>query len=105
VCVAVVDAKRFCDAPSAVLGSCSASNLILIDSDSTVGENLTPTFNTQMYHLGSRVRTGESSGSIHNCAGVPVVCEMNGSELIEELRVIKERSGSSTGNSHCSIGS
>jgi hypothetical protein len=47
------------------------------------------TFNAQLYYYGKRVRIGESSGSIHASAGIPVILEMNGSERIEQLEVVK----------------
>jgi hypothetical protein len=47
------------------------------------------TFNTQLYHYNDQVRLGESSGSLHASAGIPVIFEMNGSERLEELKVIK----------------
>jgi hypothetical protein len=82
--------------------------LILLDGET---ESLTPHFNTQLYHLDKSIRTGESSGSVHSSAGrclfrshsrfvrpclsvsstsgIPVILEMNGSEAIEGLSVIK----------------
>jgi hypothetical protein len=47
------------------------------------------TFNVQLYHYGERIRMGESSGSLHASAGIPVIFEMNGSERIENLKTIK----------------
>ena len=47
-----------------------------------------------MYYLNDKVRTGESSGSVHSSVGVPVILEMNGSEVIEDLKVIKVPYGS-----------
>jgi hypothetical protein len=47
------------------------------------------TFNVQLYHYGERIRIGESSGSLHASAGIPVIFEMNGSERIENLKTIK----------------
>ncbi len=47
------------------------------------------TFNIQMYYFGEKVRTGESSGSLHASVSIPVILEMNGSDMIEDLKVIR----------------
>lgn len=48
-----------------------------------------PHFNIQLYHLGGKKRLGESSGSLHRGVGIPVIFEANGTERLEDLRVIK----------------
>ena len=35
------------------------------------------------------MRLGESSGSLHASAGIPVIFEMNGSERLEDLKTVK----------------
>lgn len=47
------------------------------------------TFNVQLYHYGECIRMGESSGSLHASAGIPVIFEMNGSERLENLKIVK----------------
>jgi hypothetical protein len=47
------------------------------------------TFNVQLYHYRERIRMGESSGSLHASCGIPVIFEMNGSERLENLQVVK----------------
>lgn len=47
------------------------------------------TYNVQMYYIENRIRTGESSGTLHISSGIPVILEMNGADVIEDLRVIK----------------
>lgn len=47
------------------------------------------TFNVQLYHYGERIRMGESSGSLHASAGIPVIFEMNGSERLENLKTVQ----------------
>jgi hypothetical protein len=47
------------------------------------------TFNLQLYHLNGEVRRGESSGSLHRGVSIPVILEMNGAEVLEDLRVVK----------------
>lgn len=71
-----------------------AKNIILVAPKNSIPKNLGVTFNFQLYYLdlksGRRViRTGESSGSVHASSGVPVIIEMNASEKIEGLDVIK----------------
>ncbi|MEX0616270.1 MAG: hypothetical protein WD231_00490 [Candidatus Woykebacteria bacterium] len=67
----------------------SKKNVIFVDSDNVEPENFGLSFNVQMYYLNDSVRTGESSGSVHSSVGVPVILEMNGSEIIEDVKVIK----------------
>jgi len=64
-------------------------NVIYVESDNVEPESFGLSFNVQMYYLNNKVRTGESSGSVHSSVGVPVILEMNGSEVIEDLKVIK----------------
>ena len=64
-------------------------NIILVDDRNEEPLYFSVTFNIQMYYLGTAVRMGESSGSAHTSASIPVVLEMNGAESIEELKVIK----------------
>jgi len=64
-------------------------NVILIDSINDEPSYFSLTFNIQMYYLGNAVRMGEVSGSAHTAPSIPVILEMNGAEIIEELRVIK----------------
>jgi hypothetical protein len=56
------------DVKSYDLKKFSQEHVILVDTGSA--EFLTPHFNTQLYHLGHKIRTGESSGSAHACAGI-----------------------------------
>jgi hypothetical protein len=51
--------------------------------------DLTPILNVQLYHLNGRLRTGENSGSLHQYPSVPIVFEMNGGEVMEDLKVIR----------------
>ena len=67
----------------------TGGNVIFIDDQNQKPEDIDFTFNMQLYYYGDRVRTGESSGSLHAAAGIPVILEMNGSERIEQLNVIK----------------
>ena len=69
-------------------------NVIFVDSENIEPENFGLSFNVQIYYLNDKVRTGESSGSVHSSVGVPVILEMNGSEVIEDLKVIKVPYGS-----------
>ena len=81
---------RFEDAHSFTLSNASPSEpVVLVDDQDAQPEDLVITFNTQLYFYGERVRTGESSGSLHMGVSIPVILEMNGSEDIEELQVIK----------------
>ena len=81
---------RFEDAHTFDTAAVSSSEpVILVDNQDTQPEDATITFNTQLYFYGERVRTGESSGSLHMNVSIPVILEMNGSEKIEELEVIK----------------
>lgn len=64
-------------------------NVILFDSRDTMSEKIGLTYNVQLYYLNNKIRTGESSGSLHSSVSIPVILEMNGSEVIEDLRVIK----------------
>jgi hypothetical protein len=66
----------------------AASNTIFIYAGNAL-PRFDVTFNVQLYHYGQAVRLGESSGSIHASAGIPIIFEMNGSERIEQLEVIK----------------
>lgn len=86
ISIATVDARSISD-NLGLSQLYSSECLILLDAES---ESLTPQFNTQLYHLNKAIRTGESSGSVHsNPGGIPVILEMNGSEVIEGLSVIK----------------
>lgn len=62
---------------------------ILVDEENIEPADFGMTFNVQMYYLGKAIRTGESSGSLHMSVGVPVILEMNGSEVIEDLNIIR----------------
>jgi hypothetical protein len=62
---------------------------IIVNPSNIEPENSGLTFNVQMYHLEDSIRTGESSGSLHAGVSIPVILEMNGSEIIEDLKVIK----------------
>jgi hypothetical protein len=68
--------------------SSAPSNTIFLNAGAAL-PRFDVTFNVQLYHYGKHVRLGESSGSIHASAGIPVILEMNGSERIEQLEVIK----------------
>ncbi|HLC48881.1 MAG TPA: hypothetical protein VJI96_00645 [Candidatus Andersenbacteria bacterium] len=72
----------------------NGKNVILVDSQNIEPANFGLTFNVQLYYLGRRIRTGESSGSVHSSVGIPVILEMNGSEVIENLKTIKIPYGS-----------
>lgn len=72
----------------------SQKNEIFVDLENIEPKNFGLSFNVQMYYLNGEVRTGESSGSAHSSVGVPVILEMNGSEAIENLKVIKVPYGS-----------
>lgn len=63
-------------------------NIVLVQNGGQ-SDDFSLTYNTQLYFLGKKVRTGESSGSVHISSGVPVILEMNGSESIEGLEVVK----------------
>ncbi len=66
------------------------NNTIIYNSIGIEPESvLNMTFNVQLYYLNSTIRTGESSGSVHSTIGIPVILEMNGSEVIEKLDVVK----------------
>lgn len=67
----------------------SGINIILADSLDSQPKEIGVTYNIQLYYLGNKIRTGESSGSLHASTGIPVIFEMNGSEEIEDLQVIK----------------
>ncbi len=73
-------------------------NIILVDAQNQQPKDMAITFNTQMYFYGNKVRTGESSGSLHLGASYPVIIEMNGSEKIEGLEVIKAPYNKATGD-------
>jgi len=62
---------------------------VVINKTGVQPTNLVPHFNIQMYYYGNQVRMGESSGSAHASTGIPVILEMNNSEEIEGLKVIK----------------
>lgn len=64
-------------------------NIIIINPVDAQPSNFAMTFNIQMYYFGKKVRTGESSGTLHASTGIPVILEMNGAEIIEDLRVVK----------------
>lgn len=82
-------AIEFLDVHAADANALQAKKVILVDTENKQPVGLLPTFNTQMYYYGNRVRTGESSGSLHSGVSVPVILEMNGSEHIEDLVVIR----------------
>ena len=65
--------------------------IILVDSTNAMPEGISLTYNVQLYYLNKRIRTGESSGSAHSSVSIPVVLEMNGSEVIEDIKVVKKR--------------
>jgi len=62
---------------------------IIVSHEGDLPPGLALTFNLQLYHLGGAVRRGESSGSLHRGVSIPVILEMNGAEILEDLRVIK----------------
>lgn len=62
---------------------------IIVNSSDIEPKDFGFTFNVQMYHFEEKIRTGESSGSLHASVSIPVILEMNGSEIIEDLKVIK----------------
>ena len=62
---------------------------IYLCAGATESTLIEPLFNTQLYHLHGAVRTGESSGSVHTRACVPVIFEMNGAERVERLEVVR----------------
>lgn len=64
-------------------------NIILANPVDLQPSEFGMTFNIQMYYLGNKVRTGESSGTLHASTGIPIILEMNGAEKIENLKVIK----------------
>ncbi|MDO8512019.1 MAG: hypothetical protein Q7S57_02000 [bacterium] len=70
-------------------GAANGEHTILVDSENIEPADFGMTFNVQMYYLGNAIRTGESSGSLHMSVGVPVILEMNGSEVIEDLNIIR----------------
>ncbi len=72
----------------------SNKNVIFVDSENINPKGFGLSFNVQLYYLNNKIRTGESSGSVHSSIGVPVILEMNGSEVIENLKVIKVPYGS-----------
>jgi len=67
--------------------STNEKNVILINQENSELSYYNPSFNLQMYYLGDRIRTGESSGTIYRSISIPVIFEMNGS--IDDLRTIK----------------
>lgn len=69
--------------------SAESKNIIFVNPTKAEPANLGVTFNTQMYYYGNKIRTGESSGSAHTMLSIPVVLEMNGSERLENLKVVK----------------
>lgn len=69
-------------------------NIVLVDSTNTMPDGVGLTYNVQLYYLNDQVRTGESSGSAHSSVSIPVVLEMNRSEVIEDLKVVKIPYGS-----------
>jgi hypothetical protein len=84
----IADAKAFV----------SGRNIILVDTQNQQPDGIKITFNTQLYFYGNKVRTGESSGSLHLGVSYPVIIEMNGSENIEGLKVIKAPYNKATGD-------
>ncbi|HSW47780.1 MAG TPA: hypothetical protein VLG67_01755 [Candidatus Saccharimonadales bacterium] len=80
--------------PTEALKEFPEKNIILIDTENKEPETFGITFNIQTYYYGERIRTGESSGSLHMTLSIPVILEMNGSEKIEDLQVIKIPYGS-----------
>jgi hypothetical protein len=69
-------------------------NVVFVDNLNIQPTDLDITFNTQLYYYKNGIRTGESSGSAHTSASVPVVLEMNDAENVENLKVIKIPYGS-----------
>ncbi len=65
------------------------NNVVLIDNEDKQPTYFSVTFNIQLYYFGDKVRLGESSGSAHTAVSIPVVLEMNGAEVVEDIRVIK----------------
>lgn len=63
--------------------------LLLFNPSGRWPDEVQLTFNIQLYHYGDAIRTGESSGSAHTGGNIPVIWEMNGAEILEELHVIK----------------
>lgn len=64
-------------------------NIIFVENQNIQPHNLQITFNIQLYYYGNYIRTGESSGSVHSGVSIPVILEMNNSDKIEDLKVIK----------------
>jgi len=69
------------------LSGVQSNTIFLAPGDPPPGFDVT--FNVQLYHYRSAVRLGESSGSLHASAGIPVIFEMNGSERLEDLKTVK----------------
>lgn len=64
-------------------------HVVVLNPGPLENSNYYPHFNVQLYHLEHKVRTGESSGSVHVRPCIPVILEMNGAEKIEGLEVVK----------------
>lgn len=65
----------------------SEKNVVFIDQNNTQPPGIVLTFNMQMYYYGNKVRTGESSGTLHRAIAIPVILELNGN--VEDLKLIK----------------
>ncbi len=78
------------------VGQFPTEHVILYDTKDVMPITFGVTFNTQMYHYGDRIRTGESSGSAHALLSIPAVLLMNGAETLENLKAIKVPFGSVT---------
>jgi hypothetical protein len=65
-------------------------HVLVVDHQAKEGRGLPPpSINIQLYHLNGTIRTGENSGSLHSYPSLPVILEMNGAEVLEDLKVIK----------------
>jgi hypothetical protein len=77
------------DSIKAVLRGNERENIILIDDLDKQPDYFSLTYNIQVYHYGTAIRLGESSGSLHTTVSIPVVIEMNAAEKSENLMVVK----------------
>lgn len=69
--------------------SADSKRVLVINPGSLEPDTMQATFNTQLYMLGDAVRFGESSGSLHTRACIPVIYEANGIERAEGLKAIR----------------
>lgn len=72
----------------------TGKRIIFVDHSKQLPDDLSPTFNTQLYYYGSKIRTGESSGSAHASLSIPVIFEINNAEKVEDVNVVKVPYGS-----------